>query len=84
MLMVHTRWSYCSYYLNNSEFVWSQRLPDLTKPSYFLWEGYLKKQKANNPQTIEELKEIIRTEARRIRPEILPTVMEIAVKKPAS
>jgi hypothetical protein len=65
----------------NAEFVWPPRSPDLTAPDFFLW-GYLKERVyVNKPRTIQELKENIRTETRRLRPETLRTVMEHAVER---
>ena len=60
---------------------WPMRSPDLTAPDFFLW-GYLKdKVYANNPQTIEALKENIRHEIAAISPETLRNAMENAVRR---
>jgi hypothetical protein len=46
--------------------LWPPRSPDLSTCDFYLW-GYLKgKVYANNPKTLEDLKENIRTEIRRI------------------
>ena len=63
----------------NAEFVCPRRSPDLTAVNFFLW-GYLK-ERVNKPRIIQELKENIRVEIRRLEPETLRTVMENAVKR---
>ncbi|KOC69125.1 hypothetical protein WH47_07576, partial [Habropoda laboriosa] len=56
------------------------RSPDLTAPDFFLG-GYLKERVyVNKPRTVEELKENIRAEIRRLGPETLRTVMENVVE----
>jgi len=46
--------------------LWPPRSPDLSTCGFYLW-GYLKgKVYANNPKTLEDLKENIRTEIRKI------------------
>ena len=46
--------------------LWPLRSPDLSNCDFYLW-GYLKgKVYANNPKTLEDLKENIQTEIRRI------------------
>ena len=65
----------------NSEFSWPPRSPDLSAPDYFLW-GYLKqKVYVDNPQTIRQLKENIRTKIRLLQPETLHAVMENVLKR---
>ncbi|KOC63621.1 hypothetical protein WH47_02948, partial [Habropoda laboriosa] len=57
------------------------RSPDLTAPDFFLG-GYLKERVyANKPRTIQELKENIRAEIRRLGSETLRTVMGNAVER---
>ena len=60
---------------------WSPRFPDLIPPKFFL-SGFLKsKVYANNPNTIQELKNNIRAEMETISPETLANVMENASKR---
>lgn len=65
----------------NAEFVCPRHSPDLSVPDIFLW-GYVKERVyINKPRTIQELKENIRAEIRRLGPETLRTVMENAVER---
>ena len=60
----------------NGDIHWPPRSPDLSSCDYFLW-GYLKsKVFATRPDTIQELKERIRTEIRAITPLVLRRVSE--------
>lgn len=53
---------------------WPARSPDLTPLDFFLW-GYLKsKVYVNRPQNINDLKERIRQEIRRITPDVISNV----------
>lgn len=65
----------------NSAFNWPPRSPDLTAPDFFLW-GYLKDRVyINKPKIIHDLKDNIQVEIRKLRPEILRTTMESALKR---
>ncbi|KOC71363.1 hypothetical protein WH47_05245, partial [Habropoda laboriosa] len=60
---------------------WPPRSPDLTTPDFLLW-SYLKERVCvNKPRTIQELKENIRAEIRRLGPKTLRAVMENAVER---
>lgn len=60
---------------------WPPRSPDLTPLDFFLW-GYLKdKIYVNKPPDVETLKNRIRTEIRRITPEIISNVINETVKR---
>lgn len=60
---------------------WPPRSPDLTAPDFFLW-GFLKsKVYANNPKTLDELRNNIRAEIAAISPEMLTNVMTDAKKR---
>ncbi|KOC63049.1 hypothetical protein WH47_04903 [Habropoda laboriosa] len=64
-----------------AEFVWLPRSSNLMSPDFFLW-GYLKEQVyVNKPRTIQELKENIRAEIRRLGLETLRTVVENAAER---
>lgn len=55
---------------------WPARSPDLTPLDYFLW-GYLKSKVYQSlPNTLEELKERIRSEVRKITPVMISNVQE--------
>ncbi len=68
----------------NSEVNWPPRSCDLTPLDYFLW-GYVKgKVYANNPQTIQELKDNIRGVIREIEPHLCENVIENFDKRMAA
>jgi hypothetical protein len=68
----------------NSEVNWPPRSCDLTPLDYFLW-GYVKgKVYANNPQTIQELKDNIRGVICEIEPHLCENVIENFDKRMAA
>ena len=62
---------------------WPSHSPDLTPLYFFLW-GHLKSQVyRTNPGTIEELKEVVTSAVRRVRPETCRAALESARRRAA-
>ena len=60
---------------------WSARLTNLSKLDFLLWRYLKGRVYRENPKTLDQLQEVIQTEIRLIRPEMISAVMKTMRKR---
>ena len=68
--------SWCRLIPRRTDFPWPPYSPDLNPCDYFLWGCLKKRIYDNNPQTLADLKDNIRTEMRRIPDDMIGRVID--------